>query len=77
MPILPEPPLPPGLNLEETKVPSLVSGFVVTWVLGLICVALRLSARRLINNNLWWDDWLISVSPVCRQVCHRWVCSNL
>ncbi|OAQ69796.1 hypothetical protein VFPPC_15487 [Pochonia chlamydosporia 170] len=64
MPILPEPPLPPGLNLEETKVPSLVSGFVVTWVLGLICVALRLSARRLINNNLWWDDWLISVSPV-------------
>lgn len=60
---LPEP--PPGLDLNETKVPSLVSAFVVTWVLGLAVVGLRITARRLSRNELWWDDWLIIVSLVC------------
>ncbi|OAQ59531.1 hypothetical protein VFPPC_03765 [Pochonia chlamydosporia 170] len=59
---LPEP--PPGLDLNETKVPSLVSAFVVTWVLGLAIVGLRITARRLSRNELWWDDWLIIVSLV-------------
>ncbi|KAF4342798.1 integral membrane protein [Fusarium beomiforme] len=59
---LPEP--PPGLNLNETKVPALVSGFVVTWILGAISVGLRIASRRLSQNKLWWDDWLIVASLV-------------
>lgn len=59
---LPEPPV--GLDLAETKVPSLVSAFVVTWSLGLACVGLRVTARKLARNKLWWDDWLILASLV-------------
>ncbi|RFN44924.1 integral membrane protein [Fusarium flagelliforme] len=59
---LPEP--PPGLDLNETKVPALVSGFVVTWVFEAITVGLRIAARRLVGNPLWWDDWLKSCFTV-------------
>ncbi|KAJ4111471.1 hypothetical protein NW768_011825 [Fusarium equiseti] len=59
---LPEPPA--GLDLDETKVPALVSGFVVTWVFGAITVGLRIAARRLVGNPFWWDDWLILASLV-------------
>ncbi|KAI3573011.1 hypothetical protein IWW34DRAFT_888009 [Fusarium oxysporum f. sp. albedinis] len=57
---LPEP--PPGLDLDETKVPALVSGFVLTWVFGAVSICLRITSRRLVQNQLWWDDWLIVVS---------------
>ncbi|WKT53919.1 hypothetical protein QSH57_004503 [Fusarium oxysporum f. sp. vasinfectum] len=57
---LPDP--PPGLDFDETKVPALVSGFVVTWVFGALSVCLRIASRRLVQNKLWWDDWLIVVS---------------
>ncbi|CAI0652576.1 unnamed protein product, partial [Colletotrichum noveboracense] len=53
---------PDGLDLTETKVPSLVSGFVITWVLGAATVALRVTARKLVGNKIWWDDWIIIVS---------------
>jgi hypothetical protein len=59
---LPEP--PPGLDLDETKVPALVSGFVLTWVFGAVSICLRITSRRLVQNQLWWDDWLIVVSLV-------------
>jgi hypothetical protein len=59
---LPEPPA--GLDLNETKVPALVSGFVLTWVFGAITVGLRIAARRLVGNPLWWDDWFIVTSLV-------------
>ncbi|KAH7124688.1 hypothetical protein EDB81DRAFT_846977 [Dactylonectria macrodidyma] len=57
---LPEPPA--GLDLGETKVPALVSAFVLTWVFGIVSVCLRITSRRLARNQLWWDDWLIAVS---------------
>ncbi|KAM5342214.1 hypothetical protein ACJ41O_015245 [Fusarium nematophilum] len=57
---LPDP--PPGLDLEETKVPALVSGFVLTWVFGAASVCLRITSRRLAQSQLWWDDWLIIAS---------------
>ncbi|CAG7565992.1 unnamed protein product [Fusarium equiseti] len=45
---LPEP--PPGLDLNETKVPALVSGFVVTWVFGAITVV---TVRGGFGRHLW------------------------
>lgn len=59
---LPDP--PPRLDLNETKVPTLVSVFVVIWVLGLLAVLLRLLARKVSRNGLWWDDWIIMASLV-------------
>ncbi|KAJ0137611.1 hypothetical protein HZ326_19419 [Fusarium oxysporum f. sp. albedinis] len=59
---LPEP--PPGLDLDETKVPALVSAAALTWVFGVISVCLRITSRRLIRYKLWWDDWLIVISLV-------------
>ncbi|KAI8651630.1 hypothetical protein NCS55_01408700 [Fusarium keratoplasticum] len=56
------PDAPPGLDLEETKVPALVSGFVLTWVFGAASVCLRIISRRLSQSRLWWDDWLIIAS---------------
>ncbi|KAF6830571.1 integral membrane protein [Colletotrichum plurivorum] len=53
---------PPGLDLTETKVPSLVSGFVITWVSALTSVGLRVKARQLARNEIWWDDWIIIIS---------------
>jgi hypothetical protein len=64
---LPEP--PPGLDLNETKVPALVSGFALTWVFGAVSVCLRITSRRLVQNQLWWDDWLIVVSLVFFPIC--------
>ncbi|KAK2735124.1 integral membrane protein [Colletotrichum kahawae] len=55
---------PNELNLTETKVPSLVSGLVITWVLGAATVALRVTARKLVGNQIWWDDWMIIVSLI-------------
>ncbi|KAF5522651.1 hypothetical protein CGCA056_v006331 [Colletotrichum aenigma] len=55
---------PDGLDLTDTKVPSLVSGFVITWVLGAATVALRVTARKLVGNKIWWDDWIIIVSLI-------------
>ncbi|KAK1842765.1 integral membrane protein [Colletotrichum chrysophilum] len=55
---------PDGLDLTETKIPSLVSGFVITWVLGAATVALRVTARKLVGNQIWWDDWIIIVSLI-------------
>ncbi|KAF4922369.1 Satratoxin biosynthesis SC1 cluster protein 4 [Colletotrichum viniferum] len=55
---------PDGLDLTETKVPSLVSGFVITWVLGAATVALRVTARKLVGNKIWRDDWIIIVSLI-------------
>lgn len=60
---------PDGLDLTDTKVPSLVSGFVITWVLGAATVALRVTARKLVGNKIWWDDWIIIVSLVGFHPC--------
>ena len=57
--------VPDGVDLGETKIPALVSGFAITWAFALIFVGLRLASRRLANMKLWSDDWLIVVSLVC------------
>ncbi|KAI1853311.1 hypothetical protein JX265_000190 [Neoarthrinium moseri] len=63
MSTLPDPPA--DIDLSETKVPELVSVFVVTWVLGVLCVGLRVFVRLVVRRNkLWWDDWLVMASLI-------------
>jgi len=52
-------PIPPGLDLEESKKGDIIASTVVLWVIGTVGTALRFWARRKGGVSLWWDDWLV------------------
>ena len=54
----------PTPDLSESYRPSLYAAAIITWILALIAVALRFTARRLTHLHLWYDDWLVVVALV-------------
>lgn len=50
---------------KESRVPQLVTSFVICLIVAYLGVALRLISRRVRNTPLWIDDWLICGSLVC------------
>ncbi|OHE96937.1 hypothetical protein CORC01_07722 [Colletotrichum orchidophilum] len=61
------PPVPNGVDLNESRVPSIIGALSGTWALAAIAVALRFFARHIQANKLWLDDWLITVSLVLNK----------
>lgn len=61
--------LPPFLQAQipswnETLQPDIYAALAVCHTLACAAVAMRLYARRLKAQPLWWDDWLILVALV-------------
>ncbi|KAF6808677.1 hypothetical protein CPLU01_15638 [Colletotrichum plurivorum] len=61
-------PIPPGLDLGESRVTDIVSALSVTWALAGVAVVLRFAARRIQANPLWLEDWLIAFSLIAAGV---------
>lgn len=50
--------------LNEDLQPNVYAALGICHTLACVAVALRLYARRLKAQSLWWDDWLIVVALV-------------
>ncbi|OAQ61843.1 hypothetical protein VFPPC_07426 [Pochonia chlamydosporia 170] len=56
------PPPPAGLHLEETRQPQLIAIAVLTWLAAVVSVILRIFRRKVRNNPIWLDEWVIIAS---------------
>ena len=57
---------PSVVDIHKTKAPQLYAAAITTYVLAVIAVALRFSARRLNKKfGIGWDDWTVTVALVC------------
>ena len=52
-------------NIDDDRSHELIVLNAVFPLLALIAVVLRVVARRITNNKLLWDDYLIFLSMVC------------
>lgn len=58
------PPIPPGLDVYESKAPQCYAAAIATYLLALAAVTLRFWARRLMKTNIWLDDWTAAAALV-------------
>ncbi|KAH6664782.1 hypothetical protein F5X68DRAFT_225559 [Plectosphaerella plurivora] len=65
------PPPPADLDLTESRVPEILGSLATTWTFAVIAVGLRFLARRLKNNPLWIEDFLVAASLVFASI-HVW-----
>ncbi|KAF2231452.1 hypothetical protein EV356DRAFT_290277 [Viridothelium virens] len=71
---------PPGIDLSESRQPTIYGVIITLWILSVTVTGLRFVARRLTRLPLWWDDWFmllgciatsgISLSTVAYVVPH-------
>ncbi|KAI6375143.1 hypothetical protein MCOR25_003037 [Pyricularia grisea] len=52
------PPEPPGIDLNETRVPEIYGALISTWALAAFTLGLRALVRRSRGGAAWWDDIL-------------------
>ncbi len=62
---MPLPPPPPDVDLRDTQVPRILGVNIATFILAVIAISLRFTARRLTRLPYWWDDWLMLPAIVC------------
>ncbi|KAL0932228.1 uncharacterized protein CTRU02_213181 [Colletotrichum truncatum] len=62
------PPLPPGIDLDESRVSSIIGALSFTWALAAVVVSLRFLARRLQANKICLEDWLITAALAAAAV---------
>lgn len=55
-------------NDNEDRSPVVIGVCVFLIVVALVATGLRIYARRLVNLNLWWDDWLCIIGLVRRRI---------
>lgn len=48
-----------GMDLEETRGPTIIATIIVLFLIGTVGIILRLWARQKSKAALWWDDWLV------------------
>lgn len=65
------PPIPPGLELYESKAPQCYAAAIATYLIALVAVVLRFWARRLMKTYFWLDDWTVAGALVGYQWRHR------
>lgn len=65
---MPLPPPPPDVDLGDTQVSRILAVNIATFMLAVIAISLRFTARRLTSLPHWWDDWLMLPAIVC---CRR------
>ncbi|GKT48962.1 uncharacterized protein ColSpa_09143 [Colletotrichum spaethianum] len=56
--------MPPGIDLNESKVNDIVGALGSTWALAGIAVTFRFLGRRLKRNDICVEDWLILISLI-------------
>lgn len=59
----------PGYDPDNLQPWTLATVVSVT-VLSTVSVLLRLWARYIKAQKLWWDDWMIVFSQVCASAAH-------
>ena len=69
-------------HISDTKVPGMISSFVISLTTAYIAVCLRLISRRISKTKLQADDWCIILSLVRRfdksncNFVHDWFLIN-
>lgn len=51
------PPVPAGLDVQESRQPELYAASLATYALAVIAVNLRILSRRLLKSHFWLDDF--------------------
>ncbi len=60
---------PPTVNLEDTQARRILGVNLATFVLAVMAIGLRFTARRLTRLPFWWDDWLMLPAIVGWRRC--------
>lgn len=62
---------PPDVDLASDRGSQVLAAALATWVLAVIAIGLRLVSRKVKDNQLWMDDWLV----ICALVSWMLVCA--